>query len=60
MELSDLRQKYADKEKTVVLKNIELEKQQHILTQKLTQLEKKFIASFLYFLLIYKCNKRVI
>jgi len=42
MELSDLRQKYADKEKTVVLKNIELEKQQHILTQKLTQLEKKY------------------
>jgi len=42
MELSDLRQKYADKEKTVVQKNIELEKQQHILTQKLTQLEKKY------------------
>ena len=51
MELSDLRQKYADKEKTVVQKNIELEKQQHILTQKLTQLEKKFIASYIYSLI---------
>jgi len=42
MELSDLRQKYIVKEKEIVQKNIELEKEQHILTQKLTHLNKKY------------------